>query len=641
MRTGGRLAVSFDNPAGFALLAALPVIVALWLLRPRRTRLRIPSVLLWPASPAERRSATPWQRLRRHPLLWLQLLVAAVLAFAAAQPFLPSEAANQRVIALLDASGSMRATDVSPSRWDVARAAVVNLAGSLGPDQTLSVVRLDDQPRVLVADARDASAVQAALSPESPSYGPIDAATSLSLAAGLARGAPSEWVLVGDGQFPDLPAGAGLPSGTRFAFIPIGDPNAGNVALSGLTFRASGNGLAGQLAIDNQNDVDSSGTVELVTDQGAVVATRTWSAGPRQATYVTWDDIPSGASWFSARLGSVSPANANGLATDDQAWVIAPSPESTDVQQRALLVTSGNTFLERALAVNGNLRTFKVAPADWPSLVSQGSAAAYPLVVLDRQPADVATPHGSALYVGGRNASGDTFQPRLIAPLADHPLLRNVDWSDVRVGRASRPSPEELTGWQTVVDSDGGPLLLVRTVRDGEQVRREALLTFELGESDLPLRAAFPVLMANLLDWLAPRPAGNPRSLAPGATAQFETSPLAARLRVESALDTARPAVELAPPWPPQPFHAAAPGVYRVVEDDPDGPLTTLIVADGYAASEADITPVQPVALAAQATRPDGIGQALRIVRSGLWPWLLAGLLALAGAEWVVDSRGR
>jgi hypothetical protein len=633
--------MSFDNPAGLWLLAALPVIVTLWLLRPRRPRLRIPSVLLWPTSPAERRSAAPWQRLRQHPLLWLQLLIAVTLAFAAAQPFLPSQAGNQRVIALLDASGSMRATDVSPSRWDAARAAVVNLAGSLGPDQTLSVVRLDDQPRVLLADTRDSSSVQAALASEMPSFGPIDAATTLSLASGLAHGASSEWVLVGDGQFPDLPAGAPVPPGSRLRFISIGDPAAGNVALTGLSLRTADNALAGQAGIDNQNDVDASGTVELVTDQGAVVATRAWSVGPRQATYVTWDDIPGGSPWFSARLGSLSPASANALATDDQAWAIAPSSDTADAQQRALLVTAGNTFLERALAVNGNLRTFKVAPADWPGLVSQGSAAAYPLVVLDRQSAAAATPRGSALYVGGWNASGETFQPRLIAPLPDHPLLRNVDWSDVRVGRASRLSPDESSGWQTVVDSDGGPLLLTRSVRDGEQVRREALLTFELGESDLPLRSAFPVLMANLLDWLAPRPSGNPRSVDPGAALQLETSPLATRLRVESALDATLPAEELAPPWPPRPFHAAAPGVYRAVENDPDGPLTTLIVAGAYAASEADITPVQPVALASQATQSDALGQALRSVRSGLWPWLLAGLLALTAVEWVVDSRGR
>ncbi len=641
--------MSVDNPAGLWLLAALPVIVALWLLRPRRPRLRIPSVLLWPSSPAERRSASPWQRLRQHPLLWLQLVLAAVLALAVAQPFLPSEATSQRVIALLDASGSMRATDVSPSRWDAARAAVVSLASSLGPDQTLSVLRLDEQPRVLLADTRDPSAVQAALASETPTYGPIDAATSLSLATGLARGAPSEWVLVGDGEFPAVPAGVGMPSGTHFRFISIGDVSAGNVALTNLSLRATGGGggaVAGQLGIDNQSDVDASGTIELTNDAGAVVATRAWSAGPRQATYVTWDDIASGARWFSAHLRDVSPAAANALPSDDQAWAVAPSLEAADTQLRALLVSPGNTFLERALTVDSNLRTFKVAPADWPGLLSQGGAASYPLVVLDRQPRDAAPVRGSTLYVGVAGSSGpsdqpQTFRPRLIAPVPDHPLLRNVDWSDVRVGQATRLTADELSGWQIVVDSDGGPLLLTRTVRDNDQVRREALLTFELGESDLPLRSAFPVLMANLLDWLAPRPEGNPRSVAPGATLQLETSPLATALRVESAFDASHSTETLAPPWPPQPFRASAPGVYRATEDDPDGAVTTLIVADAYAATEANITPSQPTVLASQTAQPDAIGQALRGVRAGLWPWLVAGLLALAAAEWIVDSRGR
>src|SRR5919109_3267947 len=110
--------MNFDAPAAAWLLGTIPLIVLLWLLRPQRPRVRIPSVLLWPASSAERRSATPWQRLRNHPLLWLQLLVAALLAITAAQPFVPAEAAEQRLIVLLDASGSMRATDVAPSRWD-------------------------------------------------------------------------------------------------------------------------------------------------------------------------------------------------------------------------------------------------------------------------------------------------------------------------------------------------------------------------------------------------------------------------------------------------------------------------------------------------------------------------------------------
>jgi hypothetical protein len=630
--------VSFDAPAGLWLLASLPLILLLWLLRPRRPRVRIPSVLLWPASTAERRSATPWQRLRNHPLLWLQLAIAALLAVAAAQPFVPAQAADQRLIVLLDASGSMRATDVAPSRWDLARDSVVSLASQLGPDQTLSVVRLDDAPRILVADTRDAAGVQNVLALEQPGYAGIDSATAVSLASGLARGAPSQWVLVGDGDFPAPPDGVNVPPDTRFRFISIGSASASNLAITGMALRATANAYAVQVGVRNDGDTDSSGSVQLLDEGGALLASSRWNAAARQDAYVAFDGVQPGSNWFEARLGDINPPTANALATDDRAWAVAPGASSQG-EQRALLVSPGNTFLERVLALDGSLRTFKVPPADWPALVSQGDAASYALVVLDRQPRSTTPPPpaGSVLFVGG--ATGDSFQPRLIAPVAEHPLLRNVDWSDVRVGRATRLSADDLAGWDTVVDSDAGPLLLVRTLREGDQLRREAWLTFELGESDLPLRSAFPVLTANLLDWLVPRPEGSPRSVAPGAALQVTASPLARAVRVET-LDASRPTQQLAPPWPPRPFQPPAPGVYRSVEDDPDRPVSTYVVADAFAAGESDLRPRQPEALAAQMDQSDRVGEVLRGVRSGVWPWLLALLLGLAGLEWVVDARG-
>src|SRR5436190_1728869 len=87
--------MTWEVPAALWLGLAVPAIVALWLLRPRRTRLRVPSLLLWPGSPAQRQSARPWQRLRNHPLLWLQVAAAALLALAAARPFVPASAAGR------------------------------------------------------------------------------------------------------------------------------------------------------------------------------------------------------------------------------------------------------------------------------------------------------------------------------------------------------------------------------------------------------------------------------------------------------------------------------------------------------------------------------------------------------------------
>ena len=606
--------MSWETPAALLLGLAIPAVLALWMLKPRRPRLRVPSLMLWPSSPAERQSATPWQRLRSHPLLWLQIAVAGLLTLSAAKPFLPAEAAGRHLIVLLDASGSMRARDVAPDRFAVAKAAVLEMARGLGPDQQMTVVRLDEQPRVLVAGARGAGQVESALAREQASYGPPDMAAALALAAGLTKG-PAEWVLVGDGGIA-LPEGARRPPGTSFRFIPIGS-QAGNVALTGLALRAGDGDLALQAGLKNYGKTAASGHLQLLAE-GRLVGAREWRLDPGADGYVTWSHLPPGPEWYEAQLSGL-PLEADALETDDRAWAVTAAPS----EARVLLVTSGNSFLERVLSAEGNLRTFKASPGDWPGLaLNQGES--YPLTVLDRLWPET-MPAGNALLVGP--PAGDEFCPQQMWPKADQPLLSHVDWSEVSVAKA-RGLPLDGS-WETVIDSDGGPLLAVRT----EGGRRQAVLAFELGQSDLPLRPAFPVLMANLLDWLLPMPEDAPRTIAAGSSVALEAAPLTRRMWVEGP-DGSR--FDLAPPWPPMPFRPPTPGLYRVVQGRDGGQQQSFLVARGYDPQESDLA-------ARTAEIPAAEGAVTLSARGAVtfWPWLASTLLLISLMEWWVDARGR
>lgn len=612
--------MSWQSPIALWLALALPAIVALWLLRPHRPRRRVPSVMLWPASPAERQSTRPWQRPRRHRLLWLQLAVAALLALAAARPFMPASAAAGRLVVLLDASGSMRARDVAPDRFADARAAVIRLAEGLGPGQRLSIVRLDADPRVLVADTGDPGAVEAALAGEEPSYGAPNLALAVALATGLVDG-PAEWLVVGDGGI-DVPPELRRPAGTAFRHIRIGGSSA-NVAVAGLTLRRASESVAAQARLRNTGDAPVSGRLQLHADSWLVGA-REWRLEPRSETQITWTDLPADARLYEARLAGV-PEAANLLAHDDRAWAVLAAPSEPDV----LLVSSGNSFLERLFAVHGGLRPFRAAPSDWPALLDQGRT--YPLTVLDRlspRPTQLDVharpPLGNLLVVGP--PIGEEFRPGRIWPRADHPLLRNVDLSEVSVATARRVPLEP--GWEVLVDSDGGPLVAVRS----DRARREVLLTFELGSSDLPLRPAYPVLMANLLAWLLPRAEEAPRAMAAGAAVAVESLPSAEEIWVESVDGSGRE--RLAPPWPPRPFQPPAPGMYRIVQVGPGLRQETAIVADGYHPGESDPTP-RVMEL------PAGDGSAAPVQAAlALWPWLAGAVLALSMIEWWTDARG-
>lgn len=118
-----------------ALIAAgitVPLLVSLYFLKLKRRQVMISSTLLWKKAIQDMQVNSPFQRLRRSLLLLLQLLILGALLFAMARPTMQTTAApGQRVVIVIDHSGSMNATDVSPTRLDEAKKAALELIDNL------------------------------------------------------------------------------------------------------------------------------------------------------------------------------------------------------------------------------------------------------------------------------------------------------------------------------------------------------------------------------------------------------------------------------------------------------------------------------------------------------------------------------
>jgi hypothetical protein len=109
---------------------------------------------------------------------------------------------------------------------------------------------------------------------------------------------------------------------------------------------------------------------------------------------------------------------------------------------------------------------------------------------------------GHFLYLAPRGP-GSPFTERGVVHnpvLADvrrgHPLVRQLDLTDVNVAEARRLA---LTPGDVAVASAFGAPLVVAREHPGLRV---AGLSFDVRRSDLPMRAAFPLLVANALTWL-------------------------------------------------------------------------------------------------------------------------------------------
>jgi hypothetical protein len=177
-------------------------------------------------------------------------------------------------------------------------------------------------------------------------------------------------------------------------------------------------------------------------------------------------------------------------------------------QATVILATPGNSFLERAIGLMPDLNPITIRVTDTlTNRVSLPSDLAANLTILDTlNPTDLPA-SGNLLFVGPQATNnlirvGGTMTDTAILDIqSDHALLRYVEPSLLRELHISRARQVETPSWAIpLITARGGPLLFAGQVGG----RRIAVLTFDLHHSDLPLKIAFPILMANLTHWLAP-----------------------------------------------------------------------------------------------------------------------------------------
>jgi hypothetical protein len=481
-------------------LLLVPALVALYLLRPRPQRMPISSLRLWRNLPQRQNTRT---RLRRPPLSLLLLLQAALLAagaFALLRPALTAPAGRHLVL-LLDASGSMLAQDGATTRFEQARAALRDLIAGLGPEDRATLLRVGATVETVCAACLRAD-LGTALAGVRPGAARADLSAAFAVSRALAEqqgGGSLETVVVSDGAFAPLPS-ADLPPWVRY--IPIGG-SVDNRAITVLSARQPPDGSPGYTAyarVENLGKAAANTEITALADTVPRPVRRVTLPAGGHADLI-WE-IPPGTARFTVRL-----TPGDGLPADDQAVL--------------LLAAAGQHPVHvQSAAPDLYLRALAGLPGLAPSTDAPAEAAAELTIIEGRLPDPL--PGGSLLLVNPAGAllpaTGQLANVRPTATGLDSPLLAGVDLQALQVRKAQQIA---AVPWlDPVMVAEGGPLLLAGT-RDG---RRIAVLTFDPRDSNLPSLAAFPLLLANLVEWLDPLAGvqalhpGDPVPLAPAAT---------------------------------------------------------------------------------------------------------------------------
>jgi len=482
--------MSFLSPLALLLGTLTVPLLLLYFLKVRRRQATVSSLLLWDPALRDREASTFFQRLQRDPLLILQLLALLALALALARPATTVMGHGaKRIVVVLDTSASMKATDVSPSRFARAQREAVGLVNGLGAGAEVMVIEAAVQPRVLAPFGHDREQTLAVIRSAHARDLPNRLGEAVRTARALVgQDARAEIHVFTDGAHPG--AIRGQADDVRVRWVGVGQRGR-NVAITNLAVRRNYIGAFDSQAFVsfvNFSDEAESFSFSLTLD-GEVVAEKTLTLDPQVRRAVVLPFSHAGGGVLRARL-NVS----DDLSADDAAYaVIAPARTI-----RVLLVSPGNLFLEKELSTDPQVKLEVRKPDAY-----QGGMEGFDVVVLDT----VSPPWiGSGRFVLVNTAPPDVpleVLGRLESPVImdwdrSHPIMRQVDFAKVAVEDALRVRP--LAAGKTLVEAVGGPIVYLLE----EPSRKAVFFGFDLFRSDLPLRVAFPVMMSRALRWLHP-----------------------------------------------------------------------------------------------------------------------------------------
>lgn len=695
------------NLAGWTLAELLPLfaggslaITTLYLLRMRRRQLQVPFAALWRQVTRESDTRRLWRKLRRVLSWLLQIALLALLCLALGDPRPASWLREPTTLAIVvDRSASMAGAaddprgasdpDAGPAatRLDLALARARAELAALGPVDRALVIAAGSEVRVPGPLGRDAEPLLRGLDGLEVQPGEADLGRALALARSALAGQPGPRILVlTDGALDpagaaalqacaagaeDRPAAEAVPADMSTAAIPCRI-----AAFPGPTDSVAITAFAARRYPEDREHVEVLAEVHNLGDQavevvldvaadGLSVGRRPLTLGPGERRSEVLRDLDAARTRLVAELspGPGSTAAALGPARDDRAFAIVPPLRPF----RVVLITDGtNLFLEAALlTLQDHIQLTGLGPAQVADHPALGEAD---LVIIDlgAGPLPSPLPPGDLVIFDPARlpdspspvrGAGELTRPFLTEQALGHPLLDGVVFKDVNLARGTRLAAEP--GDQILVRSLGEPIALLRREAgqdDASGARTIVALGFDPRQTDLPLRTAFPNLVANLVTFFEQSRPGFVASVAVGAARPLAVAELGL---VADGLT----AVEVAGPEPDDPtadpsaaetlpatrvpvdrgvfrLRAREPGIYRVrALDGASAGAQVLLAVNQASAAASDLhdrlaeLDLPPDARAGEPTSPLPVGE------GPLWTLILLVVVVLVTLEWATYHR--
>ncbi|MBO5218984.1 MAG: BatA and WFA domain-containing protein, partial [Clostridia bacterium] len=469
----------FSNPAGLWLLLGVPALIIIYLIKSQHEDAPVSSTYIWQLSARFMKRRLPVQRLRRILLFILQLCMLIAAAFIAAKPVV-IDGARHHYIAVIDASASMQTRDSDGiSRFEYALEQAETLAQSVNRGHTVSIILAGDSAAYLVRASDSLSELKEALSHAECGYGGCSDAEAMTLAEALAAESENPRVLFfTDREFQEA---------ENLTVVNL-DKNEWNVSVDSVS------------AVRTPEETTFTGILTSRNKSASVSVGFRLDGDLLDARRIELPaDTPTEITFRAAALSHYDTAEifieeADGLAADNMAALCNKNADTYKI----LLVSRSPLYLESALSAMGNC---EVTALPMPAELAMSGHDLYIFdgIAMNRYPED-----GSVLLLGlgrlpGGLSAGKAVESEAALTASDSALTAGLRLHDTVVSAYT-----ELVGdgsWEPVLSCGDTPVLMTKATDGG---KRFTVCSFDLHDSNLPMKPDFALLMKNIVDFSVP-----------------------------------------------------------------------------------------------------------------------------------------
>lgn len=489
--------MTFGSLVPLIFLVGVPIIIILYMLKPKGITKVMPSLMLWKEAERNERSATFAKKLIRNILMFLEIAALLLLMLAAMSPAIKRGISgySKNTVIVIDTTGSMsfHMNDKAGSKTRFEQAI---LDANDFVDMTsgeVSIVTSSGRVQTEVSRSRDKLRLKRALSNLKTTDETGDLRKAESIIESLK---PEKVIILTDGDGADTLETMAEKLGAE---VRVYGETVSNVGISQLSIRENDDGLYDvALSYLVTGDKQAVFDVSLYDESGSLLEVRTVDTSEHESSTVLMLGKKISGEYVKAQLSSISYKDEqgklesiDGLDRDNTAYAVVDKQVDTD----CYLIGVGNVYFEKAYtAATGKLVIKSAADSDIDQTEKNNVVAIYdradmvlanvPRLVQDYSDADSEKVSGAMVTV----KTGD-----LIADMADYSfgasdlnVLKTPEWAEPLMVISSEDGTEKTVAYYG--ENDG-----VKCV----------VLGFDIRNSELPLMAEFPIFVADSIAYLS------------------------------------------------------------------------------------------------------------------------------------------